>query len=300
MDIEKNICESLIATILNILRKTKDTVKARLDLKDLGIRKELQFKENGDSCEMPNARYTLSKKKKKAFCDFLREVKFPYGFASNISRCINADGTKVQGLKMHDCHILLQRILPAAMRCFLDKDIYEALAELGKFFRELCSKTLNKDVLSEMKKEIPIILVKLEKIFPSAFFDVMIHLAVHLPDEALLRGPLQYGWMYLIERWLYTLKRYVRNRARPEGSIAKAYIADECLTFCSRYLDGVETRFNWEQRNIGFSNEEAYGVDVFGHGVHLCRRLSLYMMKIALIIWCDVLNNSSQAEKYVT
>jgi hypothetical protein len=151
-----------------------------------------------------------------------------------------------------------------------------------------------------MKKEIPIILVKLEKIFPSAFFDVMIHLAVHLPDEALLRGPLQYGWMYLIERWLYTLKRYVRNRARPEGSIARAYIADECLTFCSRYLDGVETRFNWEQRNIGFSNEEAYGVDVFGHGVHLCRRLSLYMMKIALIIWCDVLNNSSQAEKYVT
>jgi hypothetical protein len=166
MHIEKNICESLIATILNILGKTKDTVKARLDLKDLGIKKELQFKEIGDSCVMPNSRYTLSKKKKKAFCDFLREVKFPDGFASNISRCINADGPKVQGLKTHDCHILLQRILLAAMRGFLDKDIYEALAELGKFFRELYSKTLNKDVLAEMKNEIPIILVKLEKISP--------------------------------------------------------------------------------------------------------------------------------------
>jgi hypothetical protein len=55
------------------------------------------------------------------------------------------------------------------MRGFLDKDIYEALAELGKFFRELYSKTLNKDVLAEMKKEIPIILVKLEKIFPPGF-----------------------------------------------------------------------------------------------------------------------------------
>jgi hypothetical protein len=52
------------------------------------------------------------------------------------------------------------------MRDFLDKDIYEALAELGKFFRELCSKILNKDVLAEMKKETPIILVKLKKIFP--------------------------------------------------------------------------------------------------------------------------------------
>ena len=76
------------------------------------------------------------------------------------------------------------------MRDFLDHDICEGIAELGKIFRKLCSRTLNKDVLAEMKKEIPIILVKLEKIFPLAFFDVMVHLAVHLPEEALLRGPM--------------------------------------------------------------------------------------------------------------
>jgi hypothetical protein len=80
----------------------------------------------------------------------------------------------------------LQRILPVAMRGFLDKDIYEAIAQLGTFFRQLCSRTLDKDVLDEMKKEIPIILVKLEKNFTPTFFDVMIHLVVHLPDEALL------------------------------------------------------------------------------------------------------------------
>ena len=48
----------------------------------------------------------------------------------------------------------------------MDNDIYVAIAELGKIFRDLCSRTLNKDVLAEMKKEIPVILVKLEKIFP--------------------------------------------------------------------------------------------------------------------------------------
>jgi hypothetical protein len=52
------------------------------------------------------------------------------------------------------------------LRGFVDKDIYEAIAELGKFFRELCSRTLNKDVLVQMKEEIPIILVKLENFFP--------------------------------------------------------------------------------------------------------------------------------------
>ena len=87
------------------------------------------------------------------------------------------------------------------------------------------------------RDKIPTILCGLEKIYPLAFFDVMVHLAVHLPDEALLRGPLRYGWMYPIERRLGTFKGYVRNRARPEGSIADAYIATEALTFCSKYIE---------------------------------------------------------------
>jgi hypothetical protein len=33
--------------------------------------------------------------------------------------------------------------------------------------------------LHTMKAKIPVILCKLEKIFPPAFFDVMLHLAVH-------------------------------------------------------------------------------------------------------------------------
>lgn len=41
---------------------------------------------------------------------------------------------------------------------------------------------------------------------------------------------------YHLHRYLARLKSYVRNRARPEGSIAEAYIANECIFFCSRYL----------------------------------------------------------------
>uniref|UniRef100_J3LJ41 DUF4216 domain-containing protein n=1 Tax=Oryza brachyantha TaxID=4533 RepID=J3LJ41_ORYBR len=81
------------------------------------------------------------------------------------------------------------RILPVSIRGIVRKDIYEAIAELGNFFKELCFKTLKIDVLLRLKAEIPVILCKLEKIYPPAFFDVMVHLAVHLPDEAILRGP---------------------------------------------------------------------------------------------------------------
>jgi hypothetical protein len=87
--------------------------------------------------------------------------------------------------------------------------------------------------------------------YSPAFFDVMVHLCVHLPDEALLRGPVQYGWMYPIERRLCTLKNFVRNRAKPEGSIAEAYVASDTLTFCSRYMEDMDTRFNSEDDSGG-------------------------------------------------
>ncbi|OMO70175.1 hypothetical protein COLO4_28725 [Corchorus olitorius] len=41
----------------------------------------------------------------------------------------------------------------------------------------------------------------------------------------------------------------MKNRNYPEGSIAEGYIADESITCCSRYFEGVETRFNRPVRN---------------------------------------------------
>jgi hypothetical protein len=136
MHIEKNKCKALLGTILSIPGKTKDITNSRLDLRDLG-------REEENTCVMPRARFTLMKEQKVAFMNFLREVKFPDGY-SNISRSISVDGTKLQGLKTHDCHIILQRLLAAGMRGLLDKDIYEAIADLGKFFKELCSKVASR------------------------------------------------------------------------------------------------------------------------------------------------------------
>ena len=45
------------------------------------------------------------------------------------------------------------------------------------------------------------------------------------------------------------LKYFVRNKARPEGSIEEAYVMNESETFCSKYLSGIETRFTRDERN---------------------------------------------------
>nr|XP_023899147.1 uncharacterized protein LOC112011004 [Quercus suber] len=224
MCVEKNISESTYGTLLGIEGKNKDINKARIDLQNM------------------NFRHTLH----------LKQLKYPDGYAANISRSVNAKNGRLSGLKSHDCHVLLQRILPIGLRGFADKDISIVLFELGNFFQDLCSRTLKQNELEKLEERIVLILCKLERFFPPAFFDVMVHLAVHLHREAILGGLVQYRWMYPIERYLEKLKRYVSNRARPEGSIVKAYILKECINNWSLYIDGIETVHNRRERNEDF------------------------------------------------
>ncbi|XP_058775718.1 uncharacterized protein LOC131649992 [Vicia villosa] len=248
MHIEKNICESVIGTLLNIDGKTKDTLKSRIDLKHMGFKKSLCTIRNGDKYIIPPARYTMSSIEKAKFCQILKDVRFPDSYASNIGRCINAKECKISGLKSHDYHVLFERIVPLAIRGLLPKDACDPLIELSLFFGDLCSKELKVDELDCLEKHMAITLCKLERIFPPSFFDVMVHLPIHLANEAKLGGTVQYRWMYPIERFLRVLKNYVRNKARPEGSIAEGYLAEECMTFCARYLVDMDSRLNQPDR----------------------------------------------------
>ncbi|GJS65818.1 hypothetical protein Tco_0680382 [Tanacetum coccineum] len=94
------------------------------------------------------------------------------------------------------------------------------------------------------------ILCELELIYPPALFDIMVYLVIHLPIEALEGGPIRPRWMYPFERYMKKLKGYVRNKAKPEGSIAEGYVAEEALTFSSHYFWDVTTKFNRPDRNV--------------------------------------------------
>ena len=84
------------------------------------------------------------------------------------------------------------------------------------------------------------IICLLEKYFLPAFFDIMIHLPVHLVREVKLCGPVYLRWMYPFKRQMKILKDYVRNRDKPEGCIAESYIAEEAIEFCIEYLSEVD------------------------------------------------------------
>lgn len=90
MYIEKNVCENIIGTILNIDGKLKDNLKSRLDLADMGIHRELhpEHLPNGRT-RLPLTSYSMTKREKDVFCQVLMDIKVGDGYSLNISKCIN-------------------------------------------------------------------------------------------------------------------------------------------------------------------------------------------------------------------
>ena len=73
--------------------------------------------------------------------------------------------------------------------------------------------------------------------FPPTFFDIIVHLIVHLVREIKFCGPVYLQWMYPVERCMKILKRYTKNLHHPEASIVERYIAKEAIEFCSKYIE---------------------------------------------------------------
>ncbi|XP_013601902.1 PREDICTED: uncharacterized protein LOC106309422 [Brassica oleracea var. oleracea] len=74
----------------------------------------------------------------------------------------------------------------------------------------------------------------------------MEHLPVHLPDEAALGGPVQYRWMYVFERYMYHLKKMVKNKANIAGSIVAQCLNEEISTASATYFGKVRFTYTYE------------------------------------------------------
>lgn len=135
MHIEKNMCDNILWTILGILGKSKDNINARRDLKRLKIRKALHVQRRGSKkAYLPPGQFTMSKDDKDSFLKVLKNVRAPDGYASNILRRVRLNERSIGGLKSHDSHVLMQQLIPVAIRKSLPKKVVEPLIELSIFF----------------------------------------------------------------------------------------------------------------------------------------------------------------------
>lgn len=200
MHIEKNVCESIIGTLLNVKGKSKDGLKARKDLEEMGIRQKLHVENKGTHFYLPSASHTLSKVEKQIFCSRLHDLKLPDGYSSNIANCVSLEECKLIGLKSHDCHVLMQQLLSVALRGLLPEGPRNAIFRLCTFFNQICQRVIDRNKLELLEEDVAETLCMLERFFPPSFFDIMVHLTIHLGREARICGPVQFRWMYSFER----------------------------------------------------------------------------------------------------
>jgi hypothetical protein len=191
MHTEKNVAKALSGTIMDIPEKSKDNVKARVDIEMLCDRPKqvIPKPRPGKKWKRPKADFVLSREQRKEVLEWIQNLMFPDGYAANLRRGVNLINLKLKGLKSHDYHIWIERLLPVMVRGYVPEHVCQVLAELSYFFRQLCAKELSRDVIDKLEQIAPVLLYKLEKIFPPGFFNPMEHMILHLPREARLGGP---------------------------------------------------------------------------------------------------------------
>jgi len=196
---------------------------------------------------------------------------------------------KLVGLKSHDCHMLMQQLLVVAIRDILPNKVRLAITRLCFFFNAICSKVLDLVMFDDLENKVSIILCQLEMYFPPAFFDIMVHLIVHLVREIKCCGPAYLWWMYPVERYMKILKGYTKNLHHPEASIVERYIAKEAIEFCSEYIEKAKLVGLSESRHDDrVGGKDSKGLHVITPSLEDLLQAHLY-----------VLNNNNEVLSYI-
>jgi hypothetical protein len=138
---EHNVAESIISTCMDIMDKTKDNFKAWRDIAYVCNHPSLELDERGGK---PHPPFCLKVKDRKEVIRWMIRLKFPNGYAVGLKRGVNVKAGKIYGLKNHDYHIIMERLLPIILHGYLDDDIWEVLVELSYLYRQLCAKEMKK------------------------------------------------------------------------------------------------------------------------------------------------------------
>jgi hypothetical protein len=100
------------------------------------------------------------------------------------------DDQTLSGLKSHDNHVILQQLLPIALRgSKLPSNVIKVMVDMSTFFRGICETTLTPEALDRLQEHVCMTLCLMEQIFSLSFFTSMVHVVIHLVRECRLGGP---------------------------------------------------------------------------------------------------------------
>jgi hypothetical protein len=91
-------------------------------------------------------------------------------------------------------------LLPLALRKILPEIVSAGVIRISNFFKKLSSPVIRISDMEKLEANIAETLSFLETVFVPSFFDIMVHLMVHLPTQARIAGPVHFRSMWPIER----------------------------------------------------------------------------------------------------
>ena len=87
--IEKNVFDNTMDTIVYVTWKTKDNLNARKDLYILYDHPEISVPIGSTVSRKPKEKYSMEKDENVMICNWVKYLRFPYNYASNLGRCID-------------------------------------------------------------------------------------------------------------------------------------------------------------------------------------------------------------------
>jgi hypothetical protein len=141
---ERNVAQSIISMCFNVTGFSKDNVNARKCLPDLCNHPSMEPKINAKgNLKRTWTPYYLKSAERKEILRWLKKLKFPDRYASNIKRAVNVNTGKLNGFKSHDYHIIIERLMSVMFRGYFDADLWKIFTELSYFYRQICAKSQN-------------------------------------------------------------------------------------------------------------------------------------------------------------
>ena len=73
-------------------------------------------------------------------------------------------------------------MLPVALHGILPPKVRAPIIKLCSFFNAISKKVIDVSTLEQLQRDIPETLIRLEMHFPPTYFDISLHLLIHLVD----------------------------------------------------------------------------------------------------------------------
>ena len=142
MYIERHFFKNIINIVIDVQGKTKDNVKSRMNVADIYDREELHLQRgpNGRTVK-PKAKFVLAIDKRRELCEWVKELNMLDEYCSNLRNIVDPNEVKFNNMKIHDCHVFMETLLPITFGALPD-DVLKPFIEISQFFKNLYSTTL--------------------------------------------------------------------------------------------------------------------------------------------------------------